>query len=71
MTILITLLIFGLLVLVHELGHYVTARMFGVGVHEFSIGMGPRLFGWKGKVNPFNVRLLPIGDAAVQRSQMP
>lgn len=61
MTILITLLIFGLLVLVHELGHYVTARMFGVGVHEFSIGMGPRLFGWKGKANPFNVRLLPIG----------
>lgn len=61
MTILITLLIFGVLVLVHELGHYVTARMFGVGVHEFSIGMGPKLFGWEGKVNPFNVRLLPIG----------
>ncbi|MBQ6906503.1 MAG: site-2 protease family protein [Clostridia bacterium] len=60
-TVLMTLLIFGILVLVHELGHYITARMFGVGVHEFSIGMGPRLFGWKGKVNPFNVRLLPIG----------
>lgn len=60
-TILITLLIFGILVLVHEFGHYITARMFGVGVHEFSIGMGPKLFGWQGKHNPFNVRLFPVG----------
>ena len=60
-TILLTLLIFGILVLVHEFGHYITARMFGVGVHEFSIGMGPKIFGWKGKHNPFNIRLLPIG----------
>lgn len=60
-TIIVTLLIFGILVLVHEFGHYITARMFGVGVHEFSIGMGPKLFGWKGKHNPFNIRLFPIG----------
>ena len=44
MAILITVLIFGLMVLVHELGHFLLAKKNGIGVVEFSIGMGPRLF---------------------------
>lgn len=40
-TILITILLFGILIFVHELGHYIAARAFGVGVDEFSLGMGP------------------------------
>ncbi|MBR6726653.1 MAG: site-2 protease family protein [Clostridia bacterium] len=47
--ILLALLVFGLLVMIHELGHFLIARLFGVGIREFSIGMGPKLFSWKGK----------------------
>lgn len=60
-TILITILLFGILIFVHELGHYIAARAFGVGVDEFSLGMGPKIFSIKGKYNPFTVRWLPIG----------
>ena len=40
---LIALLVFSLLIFFHELGHYLTARMFGVKINEFSIGMGPKM----------------------------
>lgn len=60
-TVLFTVLLFGLLIFIHELGHYTAARLFGVGVREFSIGMGPKLKSWKGKVNDFSIRAFPIG----------
>ena len=47
--VLLAILSFGLLIVLHELGHFLTARLFGVGINEFSIGMGPKLFSWKGK----------------------
>ena len=61
LTIVITILLFGFLILIHEAGHYLTARLFGVGIKEFSLGMGPKLFSNKGKNNDFTLRLLPIG----------
>lgn len=60
-TVLLTLLMFGLLITIHEFGHYIVARSFNVGIVEFSIGMGPKLVSWKGKKNLFTLRLLPIG----------
>lgn len=60
-TILVTVLIFGLLIFIHELGHYIAARAFGVGIKEFAIGMGPKLFSRRGKHNLFSIRALPIG----------
>ena len=60
-TILVTLLIFGLLVTVHELGHYLVARASKVAILEFSIGMGPKIKSWNGKVNTFSLRAIPIG----------
>lgn len=60
-TILTTLLIFGLLVTIHELGHYLVARASGVAIIEFSIGMGPKIKSWQGKINTFSLRALPIG----------
>ena len=42
---LLTLLLMSVLIFVHELGHYLTARMCGVTIHEFAIGMGKRLGG--------------------------
>ena len=47
--VILAILSFGLLIVLHELGHFLTARLFGVGINEFSIGMGPKLFSWKGK----------------------
>ena len=49
--------------MIHELGHYLTARLFGVAIHEFAIGMGPRLFKWTSKKTgiDYSLRLLPIG----------
>src|SRR3981189_3307570 len=40
-------LVLGVMILVHEWGHFIAARIFGVRVDVFSIGFGPRLFGWK------------------------
>lgn len=56
-------LILGIIVFVHEFGHFIFAKLMGVYVYEFSIGMGPRLFGWKSKngETDYNVRLIPIG----------
>lgn len=61
LSIFVTIFIFGLLIFVHEFGHYLVARAFGVGVIEFAIGMGPTLKTWKGKYNDFSIRAFPIG----------
>lgn len=57
------ILIFGLLIFIHELGHFIVARLCGVRVLEFAIGMGPKLFSWKGKKHGtrYALRLFPIG----------
>ncbi len=63
LTLIYFILILGLIVLVHEFGHFIFSKIFGVYVYEFSIGMGPRLFGTKkekGKTQ-YNVRAFPIG----------
>ena len=61
--ILYAILIFGLLIFIHELGHFIVARLCGVKVLEFAIGMGPKLFSWKGKKHGtrYALRLFPIG----------
>lgn len=61
LSIAVTIFIFGLLIFIHEFGHYIVARAFGVGIIEFSIGMGPTLKKWKGKYNDFSIRAFPIG----------
>lgn len=59
----LTLFLMGFLVFVHELGHYMTARLCHVTIHEFSIGMGKRLGGFTSKKTgiQYSFRLLPIG----------
>ncbi len=60
--IILFILILGILVFVHELGHFLTAKKSGVFIHEFSIGMGPLIKTIKGKdgIN-YSIRALPIG----------
>ena len=61
MSILFAILLFSVLIFVHELGHFVAAKAFGVQVNEFSMFMGPAL--WKKKVGEtlYAIRLIPIG----------
>ena len=60
---LLTVLVFGVLIFVHELGHFIAARAFKVKVNEFAIGMGPAIFSRKSKRSGtvYSLRLLPIG----------
>jgi regulator of sigma E protease len=54
-------LVLGLMILVHEWGHFIIARLFGVRVDVFSIGFGPRLFGWKRGATDYRISALPLG----------
>lgn len=61
-TLILFIFILGIIVLIHELGHFLWAKAFGVHIYEFSIGMGPIIYTKKGKdkIN-YNIRALPIG----------
>jgi len=53
--------VLGILVFFHELGHFMVARLFGVGVEKFSLGFGPRLFGKKVGLTDYRVSAIPLG----------
>ena len=60
--VLIAILVFGLLIFIHELGHFLFAKKFGVAITEFSLGMGPKLFSKTGKDGIiYSIRAFPIG----------
>ena len=63
LSILLALFVFGIMIFIHEFGHFITARLSGVTIHEFAIGMGPTLISWKSKKydTKYALRLLPIG----------
>ena len=65
MKIIIALLVFSLVIVVHELGHFIFARINGIEVVDFSIGMGPRLCGFRMAGTQFSIRLFPIGGACM------
>lgn len=60
-TIVLVVLIFGFLILIHELGHFTVAKLCGVYVHEFSLGMGPALLKKQWGETTYALRLLPFG----------
>lgn len=55
------ILVLGFLVLVHELGHFLTARRLKVGVEEFGLGLPPRLVGWTKKGVIYSLNAIPLG----------
>ena len=61
LTILITILIFGVIIFIHEFGHFIVARLCHVTVLEFSLGMGPVILKHQGKRTLYSLRLFPIG----------
>ena len=62
-TIIILILMLGILIFVHEFGHFIVAKKCGVHVEEFALGMGPRIFKFRRKNDEteYSLRLLPIG----------
>ena len=61
MTFLIAVVMLGLIIFVHELGHFLTAKLFKMPVNEFSIGMGPHVFSVDTKNTAYSFRAIPIG----------
>ena len=60
-TIVATILVFGLLVFVHEFGHFIVAKMVGMRVDEFAIGFGPKVIGRKYGETLYSLRAVPLG----------
>ncbi|MBO4750444.1 MAG: RIP metalloprotease RseP [Lachnospiraceae bacterium] len=65
MTLLLFIIVFGIVIMSHELGHFLIARMNGIHVVEFMIGMGPKIFSWKKGDTLYSLRMLPIGGACL------
>jgi regulator of sigma E protease len=63
MTLIYFILILGVTVIIHELGHFIFAKHAGIYVYEFAVGMGPKLFSFKRKNDEttYSIRLIPIG----------
>lgn len=64
-TIILFLLIFGVIVISHELGHFLLAKKNGIRVVEFAVGMGPTLFHFQKGETIYSVKILPIGGACI------
>ena len=61
--ILVALLIFTLIIVVHELGHFILAKKNGIGVTEFSVGMGPRIISFVKGGTRYSLKILPLGGS--------
>ena len=60
-TILAAIFVFGVLITVHEFGHFITAKMTGMRVDEFAIGFGPNIFQKKVGETLYSLRIIPLG----------
>jgi regulator of sigma E protease len=65
MNILVALFILGIIVIIHELGHFLLAKKNGITVTEFSVGMGPRIASFVRKGTRYSLKLLPIGGSCM------
>ena len=64
-SVIVAILVFGLIVLIHELGHFLFAKLNGIGVVEFSLGMGPRLFRFQKGDTMYSIKALPLGGSCM------
>ena len=60
-TVLASVFVFGIVIFIHELGHFLTAKFSGIQVNEFALGMGPTLFSFTRGGTKYGLRLFPIG----------
>jgi len=71
MTIIVPILVLGLLVFIHELGHFLVAKRSGISVPELSFGMGPRLWATERGETTYSLRVLPFGGFVRMASDLP
>ena len=69
MYIVIAIIAFGILIAVHEFGHFISAKLLDVKVNEFAIGMGPKLAGKQGKETLYTLRAIPFGGFCAMEGQ--
>ena len=69
MRFLIAILIFSLIILFHELGHFLLAKKNGIRVNEFSLGLGPTLFGVTKGETKYSLKLFPFGGACMMEGE--
>lgn len=69
MKIIIALLIFSIIILFHEMGHFLLAKANGIRVNEFSLGLGPTLFGIQKGETKYSIKLLPFGGACMMEGE--
>ena len=65
MTLILFIVIFGVVVIAHEFGHFLLAKANGIHVVEFAVGMGPTLCGFQKKGTKYSLKLFPIGGACM------
>ncbi len=63
--------VLGVMILIHELGHFMAAKWFGVRVETFSLGFGKRLVGWKKGETDYRISLLPLGGYVKMSGENP
>ena len=63
--------VLGVLIFIHELGHFLVARFFGIGVHVFSLGFGKRLIGFRRGNTDYRISLIPLGGYVKMAGENP
>lgn len=61
MRILISLIVLGIIIIIHELGHFLSAKFFKIPVSEFAVGMGPEVYTYEGEKTKYTFRSIPMG----------
>lgn len=69
MSIIIAIIIFSIIILFHELGHFLLAKANGIRVNEFSLGLGPTLVGFQKGETKYSIKLLPFGGACMMEGE--
>lgn len=69
MKIILAIIIFGIIVFIHEMGHFLFAKASGITVLEFAVGMGPRLFSVQGKETRYSIKIIPFGGMCVMKGE--
>ena len=69
MNIIIALILFSVIIMFHEWGHFLLARLNGIRVNEFSLGLGPTIVGFTRNETKFSIKLLPFGGACIMEGE--
>ena len=67
--IILAIVLFSVIVIFHELGHFLLAKVNGIRVNEFSLGLGPTLFGIQKGETKYSIKLLPFGGACMMEGE--